>query len=357
MPGTGGRGGAPIPTRMRAVIFHGPGDIRYGTVPVPRPGPGEVLVRIQVALTCSTDVKTFRRGHPVMIQEIPTVFGHEFAGEVAAVGEGVERFGVGQRVAAANSVPCFSCGYCRRGRENLCERLLFLNGAFAQYIRVPAALAAVNLFPLPDDLPAREAAFLEPLACVLHGIDRAAVRADDTVAILGTGPIGLLLLQAARLRGARCVAVGRGALRLSRAYACGAEAVVDLAAAPDVPAAIRERTPGGLGPDIVIEAVGRPEAWEQAAAAVRKGGRVVFFGGCAPGTEVHLDTRRVHYEELTLLGVFHHTPGHVREALQLLAERRLALEPLLSHEMSLKDLEAALTAMERGEALKVVIIP
>ncbi len=357
MPGTGGRGGAPIPTRMRAVTFHGPGDIRYGTVPVPRPGPGEVLVRIQVALTCSTDVKTFRRGHPVMIQEIPTVFGHEFAGEVAAVGEGVERFGVGQRVAAANSAPCFSCGYCRHGRENLCERLLFLNGAFAQYIRVPAPLAAVNLFPLPDDLPAREAAFLEPLACVLHGIDRAAVRADDTVAILGTGPLGLLLLQAARLRGARCIAAGRGALRLSRAYASGAEAVVDVAATPDPVAAIRERTPGGLGPDIVIEAVGRPEAWEQAAAVARKGGTVVFFGGCAPGSEVRLDTRRLHYEELTLLGVFHHTPAHVRQALDLLAGRLLALDPLISHEMPLKDLEAALLAMERREALKVAIIP
>ncbi len=357
MPRASGRGGEPVPTRMRAVTFHGPGDIRYGTVPVPRPGPGEVLVRVEVALTCSTDVKTFRRGHPVMIQEIPTVFGHEFAGEVAAVGEGVEQFAVGQRVAAANSVPCFTCEDCRRGRENLCERLLFLNGAFAQYIRVPAPLAAVNLLPLPDDLPAREAAFLEPLACVLHGIDRAGVRAEDTVAILGAGPIGLLLLQAARLRGARCVAVGRGALRLSRAFACGAEAVVDLAGNPDPVAAVRERTRGKVGPDIVIEAVGRPEAWEQAAAIVRKGGKVVFFGGCGPGSEVHLDTRRLHYEELTLLGAFHHTPRHVREALQLLAERRLALEPLLSHEMSLKDLEAALTAMERREALKVAIIP
>lgn len=357
MPGSRGRGGVPIPTRMRAVTFHGPGDIRYGEVPVSRPGPGEVLVRVEVALTCSTDVKTFRRGHPVMIQEIPTVFGHEFAGEVAAVGEGVEQFRVGQRVAAANSVPCFTCEYCRRGRENLCERLLFLNGAFAQYVRVPAPLAAVNLLPLPDDLPARQAALLEPLACVLHGMDRANVRAGDTVAILGTGPIGLLLLQAARLRGARCIAVGRGALRLSRAYACGAEVVVDLGATPDPVAAIRERTPGGLGPDIVIEAVGRPEAWEQAAAAVRRGGTAVFFGGCAPGSEIRLETRRLHYEELTLLGVFHHTPAHVRQALDLLAGRTLILDPLISHEMSLKDLEAALTAMERREVLKVAIVP
>ena len=357
MPATGGRGGASIPTRMRAVTFHGPGDIRYGTVPVRRPGPGEVLVRVEVALTCSTDVKTFRRGHPVMIQAIPTVFGHEFAGVVAAVGKGVEQFTVGQRVAAANSAPCLTCGYCRSGKENLCDRLLFLNGAFAEYVRVPAALAAVNLLPLPDDLPAREAAFLEPLACVLHGVDRAGVRADDTVAILGTGPIGLLLLQAARLRGARCIAVGRGALRLSRAYACGAEAVVDLEATPDPVAAVRERTPGGLGPDIVIEAVGRPEAWEQGVATVRKGGTVVFFGGCAAGSQVRVDTRRLHYEELTLLGVFHHTPGHVREALNLLAGRRLNIESLLSHEMSLKDLEAALTAMERRDALKVVIVP
>jgi len=357
MPGREGRKGTPIPARMRAVTFHGPGDIRYGTVPLPGPGPGEVLVRVQVALTCSTDIKTFRRGHPVMIQEIPTVFGHEFAGEVAAVGEGVEQFRVGQRVAAANSAPCLTCGFCRRGQENLCERLLFLNGAFAEYIRVPAPLAAVNLLPLPDDLPAREAAFLEPLACALHGIERAGVRAGDTVTILGTGPIGLLLLQVARLRGARCIAVGRGALRLSQAYAFGAEVVVDLAATPDPVAAVRERTPGGLGPDIVIEAVGRPEAWEHGAAAVRKGGTVAFFGGCAPGSQVRVDTQRLHYEELTLLGVFHHTPRHVREALNLLAGRRLTVESLLSHEMSLKDLEAALTAMERREALKVVIVP
>ncbi|MBI2081690.1 MAG: alcohol dehydrogenase catalytic domain-containing protein [candidate division NC10 bacterium] len=342
---------------MRAVTFHGPGDIRYGTIPVPRPGPGEVLVRVEVALTCATDVKTFRRGHPVMIQEIPTVFGHEFAGAVAALGKGVEGFALGQRVVAANSVPCFACEACRGGRENLCDRLLFLNGAFAEYVRIPAALAAVNLLPLPDDLPAREAAFLEPLACALHALDRAGVRAEDTVAILGTGPLGLLLLQAARLRGARCIAAGRGTLRLSRAYASGAEVVVDVGASPDPVAAIRERTAGGLGPDIVIEAVGRPEAWEQAAAIVRKGGTVLFFGGCAPGTEIRLDTRRLHYEELTLLGVFHHTTAHVRQALHLLAGRRLALESLISHEMSLKDLEAALTAMERREALKVAIIP
>lgn len=351
------RGAGSLPARMRAVTFHGPGDIRYGTVPVPPLRPGEVLVRVEIALTCSTDVKTFRRGHPVMIQEIPTLFGHEFAGEVAAVGEGVTQFSIGQRVAAANSVPCLACEDCRQGQENLCERLLFLNGAFAEYVRVPAPLVAVNLLALPDDLPAREAAFLEPLACVLHGIDRANVRAGETVAILGTGPIGLLLLQAAHLRGARCIAAGRGALRLSRAYACGAEVVVDLAAAPDPVAAIRERTPGGLGPNVVIEAVGHPEAWEQAAATVRKGGTVVFFGGCAPGSAVRLDTRRLHYEELTLLGVFHHTPGYVREALRLLAGRRFTLEPLLSHEMSLKDLQAALTAMERREALKVAIIP
>jgi L-iditol 2-dehydrogenase len=313
------------------------------------------VLRVEAALTCGTDVKTLRRGHPVMLPRVPTVFGHEFAGTVTAVGLGVEGVRVGERAVAANSAPCGACAPCRRGQANLCDDLLFVNGAYGEYIALPPRLVATNLVLIPAGVPAARAAFAEPVACCLHAIDRAAIEPGDTVAILGHGPLGLLLGLLARAGGARVVLAGKAGSRLEWARRLGFAACLDVAGAADPAGLIREAAGGGVR--CAIDATGRPEAWEQAVAATDKGGTVVFFGGCAPGTTVRLDTRRVHYEELRLLGAFHHTPALIRRAVGLLVDGSLDPMPLVTHEMTLEGVPEALALMSRGEALKVVIHP
>lgn len=340
---------------MRAQVFYGPGDLRYETVPVPDPGPGEVVLRIEAALTCGTDVKTLRRGHPVMIPKVPTVFGHEFAGTVAVVGPGVEGVRVGERAVAANSAPCGQCAYCARGQANLCDDLLFVNGAYAEYIVLPARVVAKNLVIVPATAAAARVAFAEPVACCLHAIDLAAIQPGDSVAILGHGPLGLTLGLLARAAGARVVLAGKAGPRLERAERLGFAACVDVTRTSDPVGRIRAELGGGAR--CAIDATGRPEAWEQAVAAADKGGTVIFFGGCAPGTSVRLDARRVHYEELRLFGAFHHTPTLIRRAVTLLAEGVLDPSALITHEMDLERVPEALALMSRGEALKVLINP
>ncbi|MDP2702826.1 MAG: alcohol dehydrogenase catalytic domain-containing protein [Candidatus Rokubacteria bacterium] len=393
---------------MKAQVFYGPGDLRFEEMPVPEPGPGEIVMRIEAALTCGTDVKVLRRGHPVMIPHVPTVFGHEFAGAVARAGRGVTDFREGDRVVAANSAPCGACRCCRAGRQNLCEDLLFVNGGFGEYIALPPRLVATNVVRLGPSLPARRAAFAEPLACALLGIERGRVEKGMTVAVIGHGPLGCLLALVAAQRGARVFLVGkpgwrldrvkglgiergrvekgmtvavighgplgcllalvaaqRGARvllvgkpgwRLDRVRALGIAECLDAGRSPSLAPLLRDVT-GGRGVDVAVDATGRPEVWEQAVAAVGRGGTVVFFGGCAPGTSVVLDTRRVHYEELALVGAFHHTPALIRQAVALLESEALVPDGLLTHTMGLADVREALDLMERGQALKVLIEP
>jgi L-iditol 2-dehydrogenase len=336
------------------MVFHGPGDLRHEDIPVPFPEPGGLVMKVDAALTCGTDVKTLRRGHPVMIPRVPTVFGHEFAGTVSAVGAGVARFREGDRVVAANSAPCGRCPSCGRGRPNLCEDLLFVNGAYGEYIALPPRLVEANTIPLGPGVPAARAAFAEPLACALLAIERAGVEAGQAVLILGPGPLGCLLAMVAAARGARAIMIGRPGWRLDRVRALSAWECLE--ASPGTVDEIRART-DGRGADVAIDATGRPEVWEQAVDAVARGGAVVFFGGCAPGTSVRLDTRRVHYEELTLLGAFHHTPATIRRALALLESGALAPDRLITHRMALDAVPAALALMARSEALKILIEP
>ncbi|MDH7485718.1 MAG: zinc-binding dehydrogenase [Anaerolineae bacterium] len=342
---------------MKAVLFYAPGDIRYEEVPRPQAGPGEVVVQVKAALTCGTDLKTYKRGHPVMIQRAPTVFGHELSGVIAEIGPGVEGFAVGQRVVAANSAPCNRCFYCRQGRLSLCENLEFLNGAYAEYIAVPARIVEQNLLPIPDELPFRHAALVEPFACIVHGIERSKIALGDTVCVIGQGPIGLMFTRLARLKGARVIAVDRVPFRLEKARHFGAEEVVNAAEVADAVEAVRELTSEGRGVDVAIEAVGLPETWEQAIAMTRRGGRVNLFGGCKAGTHIRVDTGRLHYDELEIIGVFHHTPLYVRTALSLIAGGQLDADALITHEMPLERLEEALNLVASGEALKVAIVP
>ncbi len=194
---------------MRAQVFYGPGDLRFEDIPVPEPEPGGLVVRVEAALTCGTDVKTLRRGHPVMIPHVPTVFGHELAGVVTAVGRGAPGVKEGDRIVAANSAPCGRCPLCAANRPNLCEDLLFVNGAYGEYIALPPRLVARNVVGIGPRLAASSAAFAEPLACALLGVERGRVEAGMTVVIWGHGPLGCLLALAAGQRGARVVIVGK----------------------------------------------------------------------------------------------------------------------------------------------------
>lgn len=344
------------PALMRAQVFHGPGVLRFERIPVPDPGQGELLVKVEAALTCGTDVKTLRRGHPVMIPRVPTVFGHEFAGSVAKTGAGVRGFREGDRVVAANSAPCAQCRLCRAGRPNLCEDLLFVNGAYGEYIVLPPRLVQRNVVPIGPRLTAARAAFAEPLACALLGIERGHVEAGMGVVIFGHGPLGCLLAMVATERGARVTVVGRAGWRLERVRGLGIGDCIDSGAEPDLEAALRARF-DGRGPDVAVDATGQPEVWERAVDVVTRGGAVVFFGGCEPGSRISLDTRRAHYEELTLVGAFHHTPELIRRAVDLVESEKLAPDRLVSHTMGLADVPGALGLMAEGGALKVLIDP
>jgi len=294
---------------VRALRFYGPGDLRLEDVPKPEPGPGDVLVEVEVALTDGTDLKTFQRGHPRILDRLPAPFGHEFCGV------DVES---GRRVVAANSAPCGHCAACQGGRETLCQRLEFLAGAYAEYVLIPERIAAVNLHPVPDRLASEVAALLEPLACCLHGIERADVQPGSVVAVLGAGPIGLMLCACVADAGGWPVAVGGRPQRHALAPAFGAR-----------PGDPRDA-------DVVIEAAGTDQAWRDALELVRPGGTVLFFGGLEHGAQVGVDAYRLHYEELTLRGSFHHTPRHVRAALAFLASGAYPWERLITHEVGLE---------------------
>ena len=339
-------------------MFYAPKDIRFEEVNVPEPNEGEVLVKVEAALTCGTDVKTFRRGHPVLIKKTPSGFGHEFSGTIAKLGENVEGFNIGDRVVAANSAPCGECFFCRKGEENLCENLELLNGAYAQYILIPKNIVQKNLIKIPDNLPFKLAAFTEPLSNVVHGISRTPINKGDTVGVIGIGPIGLMFCALAKLKGAKVIAMGRNPLKLKLAKEFAhADEVIDLKKYDDPTEIILSMTEEKRGLDVAIECVGLPEIWESMFKLVRRGGCVHLFGGCASGTSVNIDTKRLHYDEVNIISVFHHTPKYFREALNLIATKQVDVEKLITKTMPLKYTKRALEMQQNGEAIKVLIEP
>jgi L-iditol 2-dehydrogenase len=341
---------------IKAAVLHGKEDVRIEDVPVPELQPGDILLRVESALTCGTDVKVFRRGYHARMITPPALFGHEVAGTVAE--PGTSGLAPGTRVVAANSAPCGDCEYCRRGTPNLCDDLLFWNGAYAELARIPARIVGRNLLPLPDGVTFSEAALTEPLACVLRGVEASGIADGRSVAVIGTGPIGLMFVALARLRGARVVAAGRRPEGVQKAMSMGAEVGVVVREGEDLAELLRQRSPGGQAPDIVVEAVGRPETSEAAVRSVRKGGLVNLFAGCPAGTRIGVDAQRLHYQELTITSTFHHTPEGVREALRLIAERRIDAGALITAEAPLERLPEVLGALARGgTALKTAILP
>lgn len=343
---------------MTAAVLYGKEELRIEQIPAPRIGPRDILVKVRAALTCGTDLKVFRRGHHARMITPPAVLGHELSGDVAAVGEEVTRFTLGDRVVAANSAPCGDCFFCRRDRENLCEDLLFNNGAYAEYVRIPARIVEKNTCLIPAHIDYREAAMVEPLACVLHGLEDTGVRAGDTVTVIGLGPIGLMFVRLAHLAGARVIAVGRRLAQLTRAKKMGAEALIIARPGSEPVAEVRAATEGGRGSDVVIEAVGSPHAWRGAVEMACSGGTVNFFGGCPKDSSICLDTSRIHYSELTLKASFHHTPRHIREALEVIVSGAIGAADFVISEAPLKDLLNVFRhMMSHNGHLKTAILP
>jgi len=343
---------------MKAVRFYAPQDIRYEEVKITPPKAGEVVVKIKAALTCGTDVKTFRRGHPVLIKKVPSGFGHEFSGVIDQLGEGVTDFKVGDRVVAANSAPCGECFFCKKEEYNLCENLDLLNGAYAEYITVPARIVSKNMIKLPNDLSFERAAFAEPLANVVHGAARTDIKAGQSVGIIGIGPIGLMFARVAKLKGARVIVAGRNPvkLRLAEEFA-HADEIIDLIKYPNPEKIFKDFSDEGKGLDIAIECVGLPEIWERLVSCVRPGGTVHFFGGCKSGSKVSIDTTKMHYGDIKLMSVFHHTPKYFREALDLIASGNIEVEKLITDRLGLQDVEYAMKQHIDGKAIKFLITP
>ena len=340
----------------RQAMLIEPGRLELREFIPPHPGPGAILVEIRCALSCGTDLKTYRRGHPMW--KLPAPFGHEFSGVVAEIGAGVEQFRVGDELMAAPTAPCGACFYCDRGQENLCAQAmeLMVMGAYADYILIPPHVVARNTFHKPAALPFEEAALLEPLACVVHAQALARAEKSETVLIVGAGPFGLLQMLALRAAGVREVVVaGRGASRLGWAGELGADRVIDVTRT-DAAAAVASLN-SGHGPDLVIECTGQVEGWQEAFARVRRGGRVVFFGGCAAGTALSVDTRRMHYDNLTLLAPFHFRPRDVREAYDLLCGGGLGAGRIINARRRLSELADVFALLERSAVLKCAVIP
>ncbi len=337
---------------MKAAVLHGKENVRIQEVASAPLQPGEVRVRIEAALTCGTDLKVFKRGYHQKMIVPPAVFGHEFAGVISETAPDIKGWRLGERVVAANSAPCGKCFHCRNGQENLCDDLLFLNGAYAASITVPARLVQKNLLRLRPDTGFADAALTEPLACVVQGVEDAKLRAGHRVLVLGAGPIGLMFVALAKHLGCSVAVAGRGQKRLHAARTLGADQVIDVGRQPK----LTEALPAGSVFDVVIEAVGKPETWEAAVGLVRKGGTVNFFGGCPSGSTVTLDTALIHYSSLTLLASFHHTPRTVRRALEFIETGVVRAADFVDGKHPLSELPALFQAMAKGnQGVKTLI--
>ena len=338
---------------MRAAILNKTHDIEIREIEVPMPAEGEVLVQVRSALTCGTDLKAYLRGHSLI--PVPGPFGHEYSGVVAEKGKGVRRFRVGDAVMGVHSAPCLKCPFCGKKAYNLCENIMETKalGAFAEYLLIPGHVVRQNLYRKPDNISFDEAAFLEPLACVVHAVELLGIRRKDTVLVIGAGPIGLLHLLYLKTFGAKVLMTGFEEERLRTAKALGAYAVFH----PSLTAESVRAVTDGTGADYVFECTGQPQVWEESVAYVRRGGTVVLFGGCPKGTTVMYDTGRLHYDEITLRGAFHYSPCDVKTAFQLLKGHKMPVEKLISGTGSLDDVPDFFRKLSKGEGIKFAVRP
>jgi L-iditol 2-dehydrogenase len=350
---------ATVPSKMTAAVLYGSEDLRVEKVDVPSLGPDEALLRVRLALTDGTDLKVWQRGYHAKMIQPPAVFGHEVVGEVAAVGKRVDsRWRIGVRVVAANSAPCFRCFHCRRGQENLCGDLLFNNGAYAEYMRIPGRIVKENMLEVPHSVDDASAALVEPLACVLRGIHEMDVRNGDTAVVIGCGPIGLKFVRMLSRRGVRVIALARRPGPLDLARKMGAGAAINVTEVSDVVGEVKKLTDDQRGADCIVEAAGNPATWKQALQMVRRGGIVNFFSGLPSGTQVEIEPAAIHYNEIKIISPFHHTPRFIREALEAIRRVDISAHDFVTEEVRLADLPQAFERMKsrRGE-IKLAVRP
>jgi len=338
---------------MRALVCEGPGHVALRELPEPEPGPGEVVVRVEATLTCGTDLKLVRRGHPKV--PFPTVLGHEFCGRVARVGA-LAPFAVGERVTSAVTGPCGACRECAAGRPNLCTTAFDHRvwGTWAEYARVPARIVSAGLLRVPDSLSSVTAALLDPLASVLRGLGRVPDPAGRTALVLGAGPIALLFTSLLLRRGAsRVFVAGRTPARLAAHAALGAETV---SARESLTTQMRDLT-DGHGADLVVETTGAPAVADEAASLASRGGTVLLFAGLAREVRLAVLAHRVHYDEVSLVGSFHYTAADARAALELLASGEVPADRLVTSESPLEKYPFVLERLSRGQEMKVAFRP
>jgi len=344
---------------MTAAVLYGSEDLKIEKVEIPVLGPDDALVRVKVALTCGTDLKVWKQGFHARMITPPAIFGHELSGVVETLGRDVlGGLRVGARVVPANSAPCNVCLFCRKDHANLCEDLLFNNGAYAEYIRIPGRIVQQNLLEIPEHVSFLDAAMVEPLACVLRGIDETGIQPGDTTVLVGCGPIGLKFIRILAGRGVNVIALGKRASQVRAAERLGARAAFDVAQLDDPVRRVRELTEGGRGADSVVEAVGSPVTWEWAIQMVRRGGTVNLFGGCPRGSLVQFDPAALHYSEITIKSTFHHTPRFIREALDSIARGEIRASDFVNGEIPLRELPRMFEHMKhRNGELKTAVIP
>jgi L-iditol 2-dehydrogenase len=344
---------------MTAAVLYGREDLKIERVDIPHLAEDDVLVRVEVALTCGTDLKVWKQGfHARMIQP-PALFGHELAGVVevkgSAVNGGVHK---GMRVVPSNSAPCNVCLYCRKGQPNLCEDLLFNNGAYAEFIRIPGRIVRQNMLEIPEKVSFVDAAMAEPLACVLRGVHETGIMPGDTAVVIGCGPIGLKFIKVLSSRQVRVIALGKRKSQIRAAERLGAIAAFDVSTIENPVHLVRQLSEGGRGTDAVIEAVGSATTWQWAVQMVRKGGTVNLFGGCPRGTQVNFDPAALHYSEITIKSTFHHTPRFIREALDTIERGEIRSSDFITGEVPLEELPNVFEHMKhRNGELKTAVIP
>jgi len=338
---------------LLAALLYGQEDLRLEQVPDPTPEAGEVVIQVEAATTCGTDLKVWRRGGHAKMLTPPTLFGHEGAGRIVAVGAGVTNWRVGDRVVANNSAPCMKCFFCQRQEYSLCPHLTWNNGTFAEYLKIPAPIVEHNLLLVPKHLPLVLAAMTEPLACVLHGISRSGVEPHDKVVVLGDGAIGLMFV-AVLAKYTEVILWGGNNQRLEIGKKLGAAKTFNYHQVTDIANTVRELT-AGWGADVVIEATGVPSVWETAIACGRPGATINLFGGCPRDTTISVNTEQLHYSELTLKGVFHNTPEYVKAALSLIASGTIPFDLLISEHRPLQDLEQVFMDMKARKVIKVAM--
>ena len=337
---------------MRAAVLHGKEDVRVEEVAPAALRAGEVRIAIEAALTCGTDLKVFKRGYHARMIVPPAVFGHELSGVIAEVGPDVEGWKCGERVVVANSAPCGECFYCKQHQENLCDDLLFLNGAYAESIVVPERVVKENLLRLQAATRFADAALTEPLACVVLGIEECQPREGQRVLVIGSGPIGLMFARLLKHGGCHVTLAGRGEARVKAARRLGAEQIIEVKDTEGLIVTAKKQPAF----DLVVEAVGKPETWEAAAQIVRKGGVVNFFGGCPSGTSVRLDTGLLHYSSVRIVASFHHTPRTIRRALELIEAGIIRATDFVDGECTLCQLPDLFRSMAAGNrAVKTLV--